>query len=448
MSSLSSDQRLPVEETWASKHDNIDWTVIASQPCDLEFRPDDDLALPSYSAIVVQAIAQLSFASLFAWLLVYPIATWITPKVNGIGIGVLAVVAGVVVAARTTLRLSGQGDGRLSALLCPRTLRGFLLPPLLWQAVAGLEHVHHLAGAVSYYFFVSLPLAIIAFDRFATHAVRWCTASPTAHHAKMEWGRRVWSRRLLVLSTASNDGCAETGTIGDTDSRSVERGCSSYRWGPAWAYGAAIAPLVLHVAVLRNAPAAVQGVQVLFGLTFSTLAALIVRGQGDVRLIPGFLRMLAHWFFYGWHEQLPRWVFQSPCGDCLRRQAYFLVVAAILAVPMTSLTAHSSARLLAAAPGQGMSADTTYLPPDATNPFLCLTLAADNPRSTLWIGPTVVAALAVVPLHFCLLGLLLTGNLISIYRRVFDAPLKTPPPPTFPDDNVTISTPLQGDLRT
>jgi hypothetical protein len=77
-----------------------------------------------------------------------------------------------------------------------------------------------------------------------------------------------------------------------------------------------------------------------------------------------------------------------------------------------------------------------------------MTLAVDNPRSTLWIGPTVVAALAIVPLHFCLLGLLLTGNLISIYRQVYDAPLKTPPPPEFPDDIVTISTPLHGEPRT
>ena len=169
---------------------------------------------------------------------------------------------------------------------------------------------------------------------------------------------------------------------------------TGYRWGLLWIAAATLAPPLLLAVHPRRRKADDAGVcRLSLGTSFGLLAAVILRSGGDLRIVSCFFRMLFHWFYYGWEDRLPPWVFHSPCGGWLQRQAWMLLAVGLLAIPLTSLAAHSFAGLQEAVQAQ--------LAP-------ILAMALDRPDGAR--GPVVA------PLNLCLIGILLTGKVISAYQ--------------------------------
>ena len=54
--------------------------------------------------------------------------------------------------------------------------------------------------------------------------------------------------------------------------------------------------------------------------------------------------------------------------------------------------------------------------------------------SWLWLAPTTLVCLIVPPTSFCLIGILLTGNVLVAYHRTFEIRRSEPTSPVFPDD--------------
>jgi hypothetical protein len=153
--------------------------------------------------------------------------------------------------------------------------------------------------------------------------------------------------------------------------------------------------------------------------------------------------MLVHWFYYGWKDRLPPWVLHSPSGGWFQRQLCVIAAVGLLAVPLTSLAAHSFAGLLEAAKTQAAAANEPHSVPDhvAASQPLFSTEASRTAASWLWIAPTVLVAFTIPVINFCLMGMLLTGKVISAYQDAFESPLGAAPRPTFPAED-------EGDLTT
>jgi len=408
---------LPIYETVTDKTDVIDWSLVKDEPYDLEYRDQFDLTPLEAAAVIGPPLVQLSLAGLAMWAIAYIAANWFAPPVSPTLLGVLAgfaVVVGIARAAWTVRTDDGLGPDLADSLFTPAVLSRAVAPLLLWLAIACTGWLHLLAGAFSYYLLVSLPVAVLVFDQFATHAVYWNTASPAADHTAKRLGRAVWQCRLLGLLTPFQSATYRRQDDADPDVVAIIDATRTYAWGPAWLAAATLLPTLLLILTLDKAKPELAGLAVLSAMTLGLLVAAILRSGGDARVVPRFFRMIFLWFQYGCGEVLPPWLFRSPCGEPSRRRAIIMLAVGLLTVPLTSLAAHSFTAMAEAVP---------------------LTPGADGSPSWLWITPASLVALLIAPLHFCLVGILLTGRVLVAYHDAFEQPLPPPPTPAFPDED-------------
>jgi hypothetical protein len=176
------------------------------------------------------------------------------------------------------------------------------------------------------------------------------------------------------------------------------------------------------------------GLQATAAVVFGLVFAVIVRTDARWRVVPLFFRMLTHWFYFGWHDRLPPWLFQSPCGSWGRRQFLALLAVGLLAVPLTSMAAHSFTGLVEPTPARAVPIPVAQSRPNDTTAARALSFVRDDIsiHSWLWLAPTALICLTIPPITFCLIGILLTGNIIMAYHHAFEVSSGTPQPPTFP----------------
>lgn len=345
----------------------------------------------------------------------------------------LSLVAGVAWALYAQVTHAISPEEKNAPLIEPATLGRAFLPPLLWQAVVLTVHLDVLAGAFSYYLFVSLPLALLLFDGFATHAVYWLTASPASDHASKSFGRHIWAWRLFGPPPEHDEQTPETWLDVDPAFSAVIDAARSYRWGALWSVGATLAPPLLLVSTIGASKPTTLGLQLVLASFFGLLAAVILRSSADLRIVPCFFRTLYSWFHYGWEEPLPPWIFQSPCGGWAIRQLCLLATLGLLAVPLTQMASHSLVRIQEATQAHD-SLQHEVVPLDGNdNVDRSRPREVETASSWLWLAPAVLVAMVVPPVNLCLLGLLLTGKLISAYEDAFERPIDEPPP-EFPDE--------------
>lgn len=449
MSAFAHERILPVEETLAHKTDVLDWSVLGAENGDLEFRGDFRLSRRATFGVVPLLLVQLSLVSLVAWVLARSAGIWIAPLLPRAAAAMVSVAVGFAWALLAEATRCAGKDEEMTPLVEPAVLGRLLLPPLLWQAITLTGQLDLLAGAFQYYVLVSLPLAILVFDRFATHAVHWITASPTSDHTAMTLGRRAWTWRLFGFPSEQTQDTAEPQAEPDPVFDAVIHSTMGYRWGFLWIAVATLAPTTLIALTGSGTKPTTIGLQLVVGTLFGLLAAVVLRSGGNPRIVTGFFRMLVHWFYYGWKDRLPPWVLHSPSGGWFQRQLSAFVAVGLFAVPLTSLAAHSFAGLLEAAKPQAATANQAHSVPDhvAAGRSLLSTEATHNAAPWLWIAPTVLVAFTVPVMNFCLMGMLLTGRVISAYQDAFETPLGPVPLPSFPAEDEGDSTPAgEGQL--
>ena len=174
----------PVEETAVHKTDVLDWSRLEAVTCDLDFRDEFHLEIGDMLAFTVPLLILLSFVSVVAWAVAHPVATWIAPQLDRTPIAVLSVARrcrlGRLGRSRATYRhrrsdcVTVPGRPRWDVPFC-RPCSG---RPSHSLGVSICSRAHSRTTAWSV-----LPFALLVFDRFATHAVYWITASPTSDHA-------------------------------------------------------------------------------------------------------------------------------------------------------------------------------------------------------------------------------------------------------------------------
>lgn len=386
--------------------------------------------------VSAQILVLLSMASLAAWGLAYPIGVWVAPLLDRPAAAVVAVGMGIAWAAWCEARIGKRKPEEVDTIIRPATLARAFLPILTWQAIALTARLDLLAAAFVYYHFVSLPLTVIVCDLFATHAVYWMTVSSTSDDASKSLGRRVWTSRLFGSARERADYTPYPGASSPLALDWVFQAVSGYRWGALWLIVATLAPLTYVAIRCGNAASSTLGLQLVAGTLFGLLGAVILRSGGDLHIITRFFLFLVHWFYYGWKVTLPAWLFRSPCGRWRRRHWYLLAAVGLLAIPLASMTAHSCTRLLQrVAARQASARDTQASTDDVARDRTSVSSGSQSaaPR-WLWIAPTVLVVLTIPATNFCLIGILLTGNVISAYHGAFEGPLGVPPRPCLPDE--------------
>jgi len=427
MSSSVDESILPVEETVAHKTDVLDWSQVAAECCDLEFRPNARFGFGTTTMVLAQLAIQMALVSLAAWAVSRSVGLSITPLLDRGELAALSVAIGVAwaIVAEARRRIDPEDDQ--SPAIEPATLAKAFLPVLSWQAVTLTAKLDQLAVAFLYYPMVTLPVAVLVFDRLATHAVHWMTASPRTDHAAKIAGRDLWASR--VLGRSGNRNRQASGVEADANSSLLEaqQTTHGYRWGFLWILQAFLVPAVIVIFTNSGATAPTVGLQLVTGISFGLLVAVLLRSGGDVRIIGRFFQMLVHWFYYGWRDRLPPWVFHSPCGGWPKRQLIMLLLVTVISIPVTSLAAHSFSALVTSADSASSPAATPSLSADSVGAARSSRVSAA--WSWLWVAPTVLVAVFLPTLDFCLVGLLLTGKIISAYYDAFEAPSDFASPP-------------------
>jgi len=420
----------PVEETVAHKTDVLDWSQVSAACCDLEFRPNVRLGFGTAAMVLAQLATLMALVSLGAWVVSRSIGPSIAPLLDRGELAVLAVAVGVVWAIVAEARRRIDPEDHQAPAIEPFTFVKAFLPVLLWQAVTLTGKLDQLVVAFLYYPMVTLPVAVLVFDRFATHAVHWMTSSPQTDHAAKVLGRSLWASR--VLGRARHDDQLSTGPEANPNSALAEtlRATDGYRWGFLWILQAYLVPAVIVAFTNSGVTAPTIGLQLATGISFGLLVAALLRSGGDTRIISRFFQMLVHWFYYGWRDRLPPWVFQSPCGSWPKRQLIMLLLVTVLSIPITSLAGQSFAALAASADSAPRSA--VPLSPPAEKARVERASPGSAAWSWLWVAPTVVVAIFLPTFNFCLLGLLLSGRVISAYYDAFEVPSDPTLPPGHP----------------
>ena len=431
MTTFADENISPVEETISHKTEVLDWSGLELESCDLEFRTDFHLGPKVAMEIALQITGQLIIVSLAAWFLVRPIAIWLAPLLNHTLAAVLCVVIGVtwaVVVEATRSTVSDDGD---LPFIDPATLGRAFLPPILWNAVTLSAQLNHLAATSMFYLAVSLPFALLFFDRFATHVLYWITASQSSDYFTKSVGRDAWARRLSGPPNAFALATAASPTEPDPAFQAALNAIGRYRWGVLWLGAATLAPLGTLVLLGGHAKSITFGLQLVCGALFGLLFAVLLRTCAEWRVVPLFFRMLVHWFYFGWKERLAPWGFRSPCGSWISRQFYVTLAVGLLAVPLTSMAAHSFAGLLHAAEARSRTVHSAEPLRDETR--LRPASSSQEIVSSTWLSlaPTALVCLSIPPLCFCLIGVLLTGNLIVACHDAFESSLGVLPESTL-----------------
>ena len=423
MKSSINQEILPVQETIAHKTDVLDWSQVATQRCEMEFRTDVRLGPTAAVTVFLQLVTQTALVSLVAWIISWPIGLWIAPLLDRGELAVLAIGVGVVWAISAAVRGQTEAEDDRVPPVEPAMLGRVFLPPLAWQVITLSRGLDQLANAFIYYIMVTLPAAVFWFDWFTTHAVHWMTAKMGIGPATKRTGRIVWSWRLLPLPGNYLGDRAEDETEPDPAFDAVVRAAAGYRWGPLWLAAAVLVPSVFVATTNPDGVTATIGMQLVLGISFGLLVAVLLFSSGDPRMAARFFWILAHWFYYGWQERLPPWVHHSPCGRWRRRQLTMLLLVGLLSIPITWLAAHSFSSLIAPTDARVPNAQAVKLSLDDAD-------GAQPPPSTdkepatmpwIWIAPTVLVAFFLPAIDFCLIGLLLTGRVISAYYDAFES---------------------------
>ena len=351
MTAFADENILPVEETIAHKTDVLDWSGLELESCDLEFRGDFQLGpKPPWKSRFRLQTQLLSCL----WRLGSSLdrsAIWLAPLLDRAACR-RAVRGRSVSLGPLWSRPLADPSTRMTSdrpLIDPATLGRAFLPPLSGRPSRSPGDSTILPVPSSSTALVTLPLAMLVLRPFR-HA-----RGPLDHGQSK-------------IGPFREDSSVETlGHVGDllglpgalTGTAATGRARSCLRSGLM-----AIAPLPLGCAVAvaaADTDAArdsclwvVTPSPTTFGLAACRMAALF-RPAGRrasakrrrSRIVPCFFRMLVHWFYYGWKDRLPPWVFHSPCGGwisaAILRDCW---PSACCAVPLTSLAAHSFAGLL------------------------------------------------------------------------------------------------------
>jgi hypothetical protein len=431
----------PVEETIADKTEVLDWSLLEERKCDLEFRTDFRFGPGAGLEVVLQLASQLLVTSLAVWFLARPVAIWVAPRLDHTVAALLSTATGVTWAVVVVAGRWKTSDGYLAPLRDPATFGRALLPSLLWQAVTFSTRLDVLAGAFFYYLTVSLPLAVFFFDRFATHVIHWITASAKSDHSEQTLGRHMWASRLVGSDQKTAVAWAELLNRSDPACRTAMGAVRRYRWGMAWLAVATLAPSTFVALFGAHARPATLGLQLVAGILFGLTVAVLTRSRAQWRVVPLFFRMLAHWFYFGWRDRLPPWLFESPCGSWGPRRFFALLAVGLLSLPLTALAAHAFAGILESPGTAAAPIPLVQSLPDGTAAVQALPPVKDGSPIRSWhlLAPTVLVCMSIPPVCFCLIGILLTGNVVLTYHNAFEASHRTPAPPTFPSQDDTDS---------
>jgi len=283
-------------------------------------------------------------------------------------------------------------------------------PPIAWLALVSTANLDSLSAAYLY-LTAALPVAVVVFDRLATHAVHWNTANLLVNHAELTDGRAAWKDRLKI-------GLAESDGIGDDPAESpVHNGVAlrTYATGSLWLVAAYTVPRALVAQTSSPSSAPTIGLELVYASFAGLFVTAFYRIDGDFRVVLYFVRMLAHWFYHGADARRPPWMFHSPCGGYRQRRAMLLLAVALLSLHSTPMAAHS----FRAIPISGPVA-VEMQQHDTDRPASSVDISNDLLDRTLWIAPTILFALCVPVLEFLLVGLILIGPILSTYHRQFE----------------------------
>jgi hypothetical protein len=237
-------------------------------------------------------------------------------------------------------------------------------------------------------------------------------------------GRDVWDDRKHPFKADETSRSAATESLGNPALAELVRRAAGYRWGSVWTLLALLVPALLVVLTTPARASSTVGLQLAVGGCFGLLFAATLTSGGDIRVVPRFFVMLIHWLYYGWDDRLPPWAFHSPCGDWPKRQLAALLVVALVAIPLVSLAAHSFAELSVCAHARATDDPISNPSPDGDGSWRSLTRSGATfaAPSWLWIAPTIVTAFFLPAIYFFLIGILLTGRIISAYYDAFELP--------------------------
>ena len=393
----------PVEETVAHKADVLDWSRIAGQKCDLEYRLSTTVPSRAYCRMFLQIAAVSAVAFPVGW----GVGMFLAPLLSSTLIGLACVISGAAWAMSAAWSESRVCPTNEIRTLLPGIIGRTASPPLAWLALVSTAQLDSLSSAFIY-LAATLPVAVIVFDRLVTHAVHWNTANLLVSHSELTHGRAAWKERVAVYLSSEAGHSARSRTLVDT-------ALETYATGPLWLATAFVVPSGL-VALMSPDPAAPTiGLELVYASFVGLMIVAFYRSDGDFHVALRFIRILAHWFHYGATARLTPWMFQSPCGGFRQRRMLAFLVVALLSLHLTSMAAHS---LRAMAPPEEEIIEVSR----QDHAWLASSVAAARhfANRSLWIAPTVLFALCVAPLEFLLVGLILTGPVLANYHRQFE----------------------------
>jgi hypothetical protein len=330
----------PVQETVKHKTDNLEWESIPEGDYQLEFR----LHCPIFRQATIYccvATIGISLASpILAWLVEFYCAKYLQHW--GYAVGCLAL--GIALAVR---RLNKPADPFEQCF--PSRAFGLLCVPLaIWTALAMCDRLSTLVGGFSYAVFLAFPAAFVAADNIATHAIYWSTANLHVNPSTMVSWRKDWRFRFIAVPRLlfSNEIKADETSRKRFDA--VWQARLTYAAGILWLAAAIILPQVFMFAIGCGRNPNTLGIQVVCGFLFGLLIVGILRAEGRPWVALRTWQALRQWLHQGEGDQMPPWVFHSPCGTPMRRRLVGALAIAMLSIVLTHLVGGSLMRLACA----------------------------------------------------------------------------------------------------
>ena len=195
----------------------------------------------------------------------------------------------------------------------------FITPTGVWAALALATMLTTPEGALLYLAALALPAMAFAADQIATHAVYWMTANPTVPSEVMQACRRAWGERFGALSVHQNAPVVSAGR--DNEGEAVVDSYQDYLFGFLWLIGSTVLPAFAVLACSGGISRAQTGFACVLGVTLSLALVSLIRTIQRPTSFSRYWQFLVHFLsFQQTAQQLPGWVFQSPCGSLARRR--------------------------------------------------------------------------------------------------------------------------------
>jgi hypothetical protein len=330
----------PVPETVKHKTDNLEWESIPDGDYQLEFRLHTPIPWRATVRCAVTTVGIALISPYLAWIVEYHIAHHL--QHGGYAAGCLAI--GVVLATWKYNKPSPPFDQYFPF----RTL-GLLVGPLaIWAALAMSNRLSTLAGGFSYAVLLAFPCMFAAADSIATHAIYWMTANLRVDHSTMVSWRKDWRFRFIAGPRLlfSTEATADETSRKQFDA--VWQARLTYAAGILWLAAAIILPQVFMLLIGCGKNPNTLGIQVVCGVFFGLLIAVVLRTEGRLWLALRTWQALRHWLHHGEGDQTPPWVFHSPCGSPRRRRLVCAFAIAMLSIVLAHLVGDSLIRLASA----------------------------------------------------------------------------------------------------